>query len=144
MITREVKNKAIGLLSVGASINEVAGELDLPIALVDKWSQNIPDTVATKAEATCKAVELIARSDYSEDLKPQIKVALQKTALEIVEKISFAVYTNDLLAAQITKTASDSIAKLYTSIIGNEKDLALPTVEIDNNQVKAFATLTRD
>lgn len=144
MITKEIKNKAIGMLSVGIGINEVAGELDLPLALVDEWSKNIPDTVLSKAEATCSAIELIAKSDYNEELKPQIKIALQKTALEVIEKISFAVYSNDLLSAQITKTASDSIAKLYTAMIGNEKDLALPDVEISNNQVKAFATLTRD
>jgi hypothetical protein len=144
MITPEVKNKAMGLLSIGMSVNEVAGELDLPIALVDEWNESIPDKVITKAHAVTGAIELIAKSDYVDDLRPQIKVMLQKTALEVIEKISFAVYTNDLLAAQITKQASDSIAKLYVAMVGNEKELDLPDVEIDNNQVRAFATLTRD
>lgn len=144
MITPELKSKALGLLSIGIGINEVAGELDLPIALVDEWSQNIPDTVITKAQAITGAIELIAKSDYVEDLRPQIKTALQRTALEVIEKINFAVYTNDLLAAQITKQASDSIAKLYVAMVGDDKTLDLPTVEIDSNQVRAFSTLTRD
>ncbi len=144
MLTKEVKNEAIGLLSIGTDIEVVAEKFSLPLALIEEWKNGIANAELVKANAVLSAVDMIAKTPYCEDLKPKIKTQLQKTALSVVEKIEFALFTNDVVAAQMSKLAADAISKLYASIIKDDDKPTLPDLDISEDKVSVFERIGKD
>lgn len=144
MISPSAKNRAMTMLSYGSSINEVAGELDLPLALVEEWSKTIPTKDLFRAETTLQAIELLNKTTDVSDRKDVIKTELQKVSLIIIDKINDAVTSDDILGAQLAKIAAEATSKLYSTIVGDSKGVDIPGVALNENTVSAFQSLLRD
>lgn len=147
MITRQTKSKAVGMLKAGATINEVAGELDLPLGLVSEWKDEANVDVFDSIEATNHAVSRILKSDAAnnDDVLDRVKSRLESVAEELVDQIELCALGGDVGKAQVIKACSESTVKLYTAFVLT-RNIGQSNVinQLSNTNVSAFQALLKD
>lgn len=136
------------MLKSGASINEVAGEFDLPLNLVNEWKAEANVDVLDSIEATNYAVSRILKSDAANDetVLDRVKDRLETVAEVLVDQLEMcALAGNDVGRAQILKACSESTVKLYTAFVLT-RNVNQPSVidQLSSTNISSFQALLKD
>lgn len=147
MITKATKSRAVGMLKAGASINEVAGELDLPLNLVNEWKNEADVDVFDSIEATNHAVSRILKSDAANDenVLDRVQGRLEGVVEQLVDEIEMCLMSGDVGKAQVIKACSESTVKLYTAFVLTRNIGQSGVIDqLSNTSVSSFQALLKD
>lgn len=146
MIAKSEKATAIGMLKGGMSVNEVAGELDLPLSLVQEWYIAEDITIVDNIQATTTALQRMSANANANDVTKaeKIKAGLEDVAITIITQLQFVASTaDDIQKAQTLKLCSESVSKLYL-MFGPQQGPIDPLSQLSNTGLSRFQQLMKD
>lgn len=143
MITRDIKNTAISLLTMGNPVDTVADELDLPEALVNEWAGSLKDKDVQMIKATNNAINVLGRDIEDPEAQPRIRRSLEDVAELLIIKLNDAVLANDLVLARTINICADSVSKLHSCFVAKASPDSQGKLA-DINNVTTFQNLLRD
>ncbi len=144
MITQRDKAQAIGMLKGGMSIEEVAGELGLPLNLVNEWYKAEDITVIDTIQATTTAIAKLKGEVIDDTASERIKAGLERVAEQIISELSFAVDDVDVQKAQVLKLCSESTLKLYAAFVAPQAAPINSLSQLSNTGLTTFQLLMKD
>lgn len=123
MITKEIKAVALAKIIGNVPIEEVAEELELPVALVREWQRDMTGQELVKMNANLNAIKSIANGEIV-DLTisvDQIDAMLKQAAVELIPLVVEAAQFSDLVKAQSIQVCAVTLAGLYKSFVEPER-----------------------
>ena len=149
MNLNESKQRAIAMLKMGSSVEEVSELLELSPAQISEWGKTVKGDIIEQTVQDSiiqsKAIELISKTDVMEDKLPVIKATLEEKTLDIMTLLNRASMV-DHEQVRALNTAANIVATLHNTFFKNGPDIAIQN-NISNNsdtEVTKFKGLMRD
>ena len=144
MELKETKKTAIIMFKAGTSVFEVAGDLDIPLALAEEWYRELDFTAIDSFRVQSKAVQnLRLCTDIPDpEFKIKARVKIEDMFMTLLDNVQIAMETNDLLLAKKLELCSNVLIKLNTVINDGEKPEE--AINIEDTRLLAFQEVLKD
>lgn len=130
MIDKNVKALATAKMRLSYPIEDIAEELEIPLALVKQWHRELNPNDLTALNANTIAIGKVLSGEVLDDNSVEkLESKLVEAAIEISDQAMSAATSGDVVFAKSVELAANAVSKLYTSIIA---------IRLDANKPKTF------
>lgn len=149
MITEQVKAKAKAQIKRNIPIEDIAKELDLPLALINEWASKLDPNDLVQQEANVSAIQTITeRSEKGElvDMDSEVlRTTMEKTALDLTNSMAIPALNGDMAHAKSIELLANALSKMYHTVVlkGGVIDVN-PNDTPSNKALEMFASLMKD
>ena len=146
MITPSLKATAIARIKCSEPLEEIARELDIPLAVVKELYNGLDNNDLIRLEANVFALGKLTNGDIippSDKNEQMLKMKIEEVAIDIVDEVGLCVTTADPIRAKTLQLCADTVSKLYTTLISK-----LPAgeggVSPNGKTIEAFKSIMKD
>lgn len=117
MITKERKAQALARIKALDPLEQIAEDMDLPLALLREWEGDMSDDDLVTVKANTNAVARVLSGEIVEGSESLLKQRLEEAAVEIAIQAHRVAGSGDILSAKTIDLCANAVTKLYASLI---------------------------